>query len=146
MFDMVLITSLGTKMSQTFLSYVTLCAIWHLCNLENMKNICSSDTLSKVEGSNLQLCLKYLLHGCFSRFLNCTDGAQSRKASYQVYFIDASLPTSFGCSDGRSSEIAYSAFDDSNTCYKLYREPKTIQDAQKTCKSDNGTLVKIGST
>ena len=46
------------------------CAIWyHLYNLKN--------------GGVLLLALKVtLLHGCFSRFLNCTNGTKSRNAPH----------------------------------------------------------------
>ena len=47
------------------------CAIWyHLCNLKNVKN---------THGGVLKVAL---LHGCFSRVLNCTNGAKSRKTSH----------------------------------------------------------------
>ena len=46
------------------------CAIWYyLCNLKNVKNN---------YGGVL------LLHVCFSRFLNCTNGTKSRKISQIV--------------------------------------------------------------
>ena len=51
------------------------CAIrYHFCNLKNVKN---------THGEVLPLLLKAtLLHGCFSRFLDCTNGTKSRKASH----------------------------------------------------------------
>ena len=54
------------------------CAIWyHLYNLKNVKN---------THGGVLLLVLKVtLLHGCFSRFLNCTNGTKLRKASHMIY-------------------------------------------------------------
>ena len=61
--------------SSTFIKlYETLCAIWyHLYNLRNMKN---------THGGVLLLVLKIaLLHGCFSRFLNFTNGNKLRNAS-----------------------------------------------------------------
>ena len=57
-----------------------LCAIWyHLYDFKNVKNthggvlllVLWSATLLKVR----------LLHGCFTRFLNCKDDTKSRKAS-----------------------------------------------------------------
>ena len=49
--------------------YVVRCAIWcHLYNLKTMKN---THKLT-------------LLHGCFSRFLNCTNGTKSHNASHIV--------------------------------------------------------------
>ena len=50
---------------------VMFCAIWcHLYDLKNLKN-----TQGEV--------LLWLLHGCFSRFLNCTNGIKSCSASMQ---------------------------------------------------------------
>ena len=49
------------------------CAIWyHLYNLKHVKNVLQPATLLKVT----------LLHGCYSRFLNCTNGTKLRKASH----------------------------------------------------------------
>ena len=48
------------------------CAIWyHLYNLKNVKN-----TYGGV------LLFVTILHGCFSRFLNCTNGTKSPNASH----------------------------------------------------------------
>ena len=53
--------------------YVTVCAIWyHLYNLKNVKN-----THRK---SNI-------LHGYFSRFLNCTNGTKLRNAPHMMNFF-----------------------------------------------------------
>ena len=55
--------------------YVMLCAIWyHLYYLKNVKYTYGGKpaTLLKVT----------LLHGCFSCFLNCTNGTKSRKESH----------------------------------------------------------------
>ena len=54
-----------------------LCAIlYHLYSLNNVENthggVLQPATLLKV----------ILLHGCFSRFLNCTNGAKSHKATH----------------------------------------------------------------
>ena len=52
------------------------CAIWyHLYNLKNAKN---------THGGAVLLPKVTLLHGCFSRFLNCTNGTKSRKTSNRV--------------------------------------------------------------
>ena len=53
-----------------------LCASWyHLHNFKNMKNIHGGvSLLVKLEASAL-------FHGCFSRFINCTNVTKSRKAS-----------------------------------------------------------------
>ena len=54
------------------------CMIWyHLYNLYNMKNTYGGVLLFK----KLQTLALKLLHGCFSRCLNCTNGTKSRKAS-----------------------------------------------------------------
>ena len=53
--------------------YVMRCVIWyHLFNLKNLKNTHGGVLLFVVT----------LLHGCFSRFLNCTDHTKSRKTSH----------------------------------------------------------------
>ena len=63
------------------------CWIWyHFYNLKNVKNTHGGVLLSvnlQVEACNF---LKVtLLHWCFSRSLNCTNGTKSCRAS-QVYF------------------------------------------------------------
>ena len=54
------------------------CAIWyHLYNLKKVKN---------THGGILILVLKLtLLHGCFSRFLNCANDTKSRNAPHMEY-------------------------------------------------------------
>ena len=56
---------------------VMFCAIWyHLYNLKNVKNTHGGVLLLvKLQAKSLAL-----LHGCFSRVLNCTNGTKSRKA------------------------------------------------------------------
>ena len=55
-----------------------LCAIWyHLYNFKNVKN-----THVRVLLQPAILLKVKLLHGCFSCFLNSTNGAKSRKASH----------------------------------------------------------------
>ena len=58
------------------------CAIWyHLYNLKNVKNAHGGVLLLvKFQTKSLQLKLT-LLHGCFSRFYNCTNGTKLRNAS-----------------------------------------------------------------
>ena len=57
------------------------CAIWyHLYNLKNVKNT-HGGVLIIVPATLLKLTL---LHGCFSRFLNCTNVTKSRIASHIV--------------------------------------------------------------
>ena len=54
-----------------------LCAIWyHLYNLKNAKSTHGGKLIL------IKLLRVTLLHGCFSRFLNCTNGTKSRKASH----------------------------------------------------------------
>ena len=59
-----------------------LCAIWyHLYNLKNAKNNQRGVIfLVKLQGPATKLKVT-LLHGCFSRFLNCTNGTKSRNPS-----------------------------------------------------------------
>ena len=76
------------QFSQGFKSlFVTLCAMRnHLYNLKNVKNTHSAVLLLV----NLQpetLLKLTLFHGCFSRFLICTNGTKSRKASHLHYFL-----------------------------------------------------------
>ena len=50
---------------------------------KRVKHPWKSVNFSKVAGFSLQLYLKLtLLHGCFSRFLNCTNITKSRNASH----------------------------------------------------------------
>ena len=57
------------------------CTIWyHLYNLKNVKNTHGGVLiLVKLQALSLK---RTLLHGCFSRFLNSTNGTKSRKASH----------------------------------------------------------------
>ena len=67
------------------------CAIWcYLCYLKNVTNTLGETPL---------LVLKVtLLRGCFSRFLNCINGTQTRKASQSAkchaYDLDMTSPKS----------------------------------------------------
>ena len=63
------------------------CAIWyHLYNVKNLKNthegVLQPATLLKLT----------LLHGCFSRFLNCTNGTKSRNASHMKLKLILGVP------------------------------------------------------
>ena len=62
------------------------CAIWyHLYNLKNVKNTHGGVLiLVKLQASSLQLKL-ILLHRCFLRFLNCTNGTKSRNAPHIIH-------------------------------------------------------------
>ena len=51
-----------------------------------MKNA-HGEVLFKLQASAL-LKKKTLLHGCFSRFLNCTNGTKSRKASHILRLVN----------------------------------------------------------
>ena len=70
-----------TKIKQNKNPYVMRCAIWyHLYNLKNLKNTHGGVLiLVKLPATLLK---STLLHGCFSRFLNCTNGTKSRSASH----------------------------------------------------------------
>ena len=65
--------------------FVMRCAIWyHLYNLKNKKK----KQWRSVTFSKPTTLLKVtFLHGCFSYFLNCTNGTKSRKLSqFWIYF------------------------------------------------------------
>ena len=58
---------LHVLMTQQLLLYAMLCAIWyHLYNFKNVLKVT-------------------LLRGCFSRFLNCTNGTKSRKLLHIIF-------------------------------------------------------------
>ena len=64
--------------------YVMRSAIWyHLHNLKNVKNTHEGVFLVKLQALN-----ETLLHGCFSRFLNLTNGNKSYKASHFAQFTE----------------------------------------------------------
>ena len=68
---------------------VMLCAIWyHLYNLEKAKST-HGGVLLLVKLQSATLIKVTLLHGCFSRFLNCANGTKSRNASYLLYKTSA---------------------------------------------------------
>ena len=57
-----------------------LCVIWyHVYNLKIVKNTHKGVLLLVKWQALLKVAL---LHGCFSRFLNCTNDTKSRKASF----------------------------------------------------------------
>ena len=61
---------------------IVFCAIWyHLYNFKSVKNT-HGGVLLLVPVTLLKVTL---LHGCFSRFLNCTNGTKSRNASRMVF-------------------------------------------------------------
>ena len=60
------------------------CSIWyHLYNLKNVKS---------THGGVLFLLKVTLLHGCFSRFLNCTNGTKSHNTSHINLFSVLEAP------------------------------------------------------
>ena len=64
---------------------VVFCAIWyHLYNLKNVKNTHGGVLLLVKPATLLKVTL---LHGCFLRFLNCTNGTKSRNASQCFFFL-----------------------------------------------------------
>ena len=62
--------------------YVMLCAIW--CYLYNSKNV--KNTYELKPATLLKLTL---LHGCFSRFLNYTNG--TKRATHLIYLLNCNL-------------------------------------------------------
>ena len=62
----------------------------HFSNLRGIENLVSFDSLW-FDVYLLLLVKVTLVHGCFSRFLNCTNGTKSRKASQLDYDSKASL-------------------------------------------------------
>ena len=65
-----------------FIKWDDLCDLLPFLKFKNVqKDPWRSHTFTKVAGSQLATLLKVsLLHGCFSRFLDCTDGIKTRKA------------------------------------------------------------------
>ena len=54
-----------------------------LCNFKNVKNTHGGVLLLiKLQASTCNFIKVTLLHGCFSRILNCANGTKSRKASH----------------------------------------------------------------
>ena len=74
------------------------CAIWyHLSNLKDVKNTHEGLLLLAKLQTPAILLKVTLLDGCFSRFLNCTNGSKSCKAfifssNYFVRFNDFDPP------------------------------------------------------
>ena len=64
-------------------------AIWyHFYNLKNVKNTPEEVSfLVKLQAKPTTLLKVTLFHGCFSRFLNCTNGTKLRNASHIAGFI-----------------------------------------------------------
>ena len=70
--------------------YVMCCVIWHhLYNLKNVKNTHGRVLfLVKLQALKPATLLKVtFLHGCFSRFLNRTNGTKSSKTSHIVVYL-----------------------------------------------------------
>ena len=62
------------------LIYEIRCAVLsYLCHLKNVKNTHRGVLVS------VNLLKVILLHGCFSRFLNCTNGTNSRNAPHILF-------------------------------------------------------------
>ena len=70
-----------------------LCAIWnHFYNFKKVKTPWKSDIF--LESYSIQpatFSKTTLLHGCFSRFLNSTNGSKSGKASHVTCFRNINL-------------------------------------------------------
>ena len=88
--------------------YVMLCAIWcHLYNLNVKSTRRGVMLLAFIACLLLQLAtlLKVTLpHGCFSLFLNCTNGTRLRKVSHisEIVFLCSCFPASFSEIDARN--------------------------------------------
>ena len=78
------IKELRTNQNKTHKPYVMPYAIWyHLHNLKKVKNTHRGVLiLIKLQAEAYTLLRLTLLHGCFSRFLNCANGTKSRNASH----------------------------------------------------------------
>ena len=63
-----------------FARYSTICSIYKKCE----KHVWSV-TFSKVAGFTK---VTHPIHGCFSHFLNCTNGTKSRKTSHIIKNIN----------------------------------------------------------
>ena len=72
-------------------TYETLCVIWyHFYNLKNVKYV-HEGVLLLVILQTATLLKVTLLHGWFSRFLNCTNGTKSCKASSTLKIYHSKL-------------------------------------------------------
>ena len=82
-----------------------LCAIWH--HLYNFKNVKNTHVRVFLQPAILQKVK--LLHGCFSCFLNCTNGPKSHKAShiFPYYHIWQYNPCGLNWSDEAASAAAF---------------------------------------
>ena len=76
---------LGKTLDIYLNKYVMRCAMWyHLYNLKNVKSTHGGVLLLvKFQAFKVKL-----LHGCFSRFSDCTNGTKSRKASHILLIGD----------------------------------------------------------
>ena len=89
--------------------YVMLCAIWcHLYNLKVKSTRRGVILLAFIACLLLQpaTLLKVTLpNGCFSHFLNCTNGTRLRKVSYisEIVFLCFCFPASFSEIDARNA-------------------------------------------
>ena len=73
------------------------CAIWyHFYNLKNIKNN-HGGVFLLVKLQLVTLLKAVLLHGCFSRFLNCANGTKSCKASHTKNSISQERIMAFPC-------------------------------------------------
>ena len=63
-----------------------------MCISDALRDLVSFIQFKKREKHPLKVTL---LHGCFSHFLNCTNGTKSRKASHLLYFQTSVKPRIF---------------------------------------------------
>ena len=75
-------------------SHMVCYVIWyHLYNLKKVKNTHERVLLLvKLQAKPGTLLKVTLRHGFFSRFLNCTNGTESRKASYIGFVLKQLIP------------------------------------------------------
>ena len=73
-------------------TFVMHCAIWyHLNNLQKVKKTHGRVLLFVKLQATATVLKATLLHGCFSGFLNCTNGTKSRNASHLIHGVNRIL-------------------------------------------------------
>ena len=103
---------LDSKYASGYFLYVMLCAIWYnLYNSNNVKNAHAGVLrLVKLQVFRPQLYLLKvtLLHGCFSRLLNCTNDTKLRSASYILLYIQVVVAL---WSKGEGKKFCFESFE-----------------------------------
>ena len=124
-------------------------AIWYnLYKLKNVKNI---------HGGVLLLVKVTLLHGCFSGFLNCTNGTKSRKTSLFTYnwiiklytwiMTSRNYETLIGCEKNKQPKfyVTNSYIQSRPSAWSFFRHPKQ-DDFQKTIGFREISLKVLGGS